>query len=77
MKKLMKKLSKLIVGVSATALLATAGASTVQAIDTDVVDEAWANQPSYTAVALVMLNFKILKSYLKLIVWKMLRTRLL
>lgn len=41
MKKLMKKLSKLIVGVSATALLATAGASTVQAIDTDVVDEAW------------------------------------
>lgn len=41
MKSLIKKLSKLIVGVSATALVATAGVSTVQAIDTDVVDEAW------------------------------------
>lgn len=41
MKNLIKKVSKLIVGISATALVATAGASPVQAIDTDVVDEAW------------------------------------
>jgi uncharacterized protein YpuA (DUF1002 family) len=41
MKNLIKKVSKFLVGLSATALVATAGASTVQAIDTDVVDEAW------------------------------------
>lgn len=41
MKNILKKLSQMIVGVSATALLATAGTSTVHAIDTSVVDEAW------------------------------------
>lgn len=41
MNKLIKKLSQFIIGASATALLATAGVSTVQAIDTSVVDEAW------------------------------------
>lgn len=41
MKNTIKKLSKFILGISATALLATVGTSTAQAIDTDVVDEAW------------------------------------
>lgn len=41
MKSIIKKASKFLVGLSAAALVATAGASTAQAIDTDVVDEAW------------------------------------
>ena len=41
MKTFIKKLSKTIAGVSAGLILATAGASSVQAIDTSVVDEAW------------------------------------
>lgn len=41
MKSILKKASKFLVGLSAAALVATAGASTAQAIDTDVVDEAW------------------------------------
>jgi len=41
MKKILKKMSKLILGTSTLALLATAGVPAVQAIDTDVVDEAW------------------------------------
>lgn len=41
MKNMFKKLTKLAVGASATLLFATASLSTVQAIDTSVVDEAW------------------------------------
>ena len=41
MKNFIKKLSKVITGMSAGLVLATAGTSTVQAIDTSVVDEAW------------------------------------
>lgn len=41
MKNLMKKISRFILGLGATALLATAGAPSVQAIDPNVVDEAW------------------------------------
>lgn len=50
MKNFIKKLSKFITGTSAGLILATAGASTVQAIDTSIVDEAWENQPLFTAV---------------------------
>lgn len=41
MKTMLKKLNKIVLGVGATALMATAGATSVQAIDTSVVDEAW------------------------------------
>lgn len=41
MKNIIKKINKFVVGASATVLLASAGASTVQAIDPNVVDEAW------------------------------------
>lgn len=41
MKNILTKLNKIILGASAAALVATAGVTTVQAIDTSVVDEAW------------------------------------
>lgn len=41
MKKLIKKFSQFIVGASAITLLLAASATTVQAIDPNVVDEAW------------------------------------
>src|SRR5699024_9134025 len=41
MKTFIKKPSKAIAGASAGLILATAGASPVQAIDTSVVDDAW------------------------------------
>ncbi len=41
MKKLVKKVSRLLLGFGATALLATAGAQSAHAIDPNVVDEAW------------------------------------
>lgn len=41
MKNILTKLNKMILGASAAALVATAGVTTVQAIDTSVVDEAW------------------------------------
>ncbi len=41
MKNEIKKLKQVILGLGATALLATAGAQSVQAIDPNVVDEAW------------------------------------
>lgn len=41
MKKLFHKLSKVIAGASAALVFATAGAGSVAAIDTSVVDEAW------------------------------------
>ena len=41
MKNIMKKLTKVMIGTSATALLAVASMTTVEAIDTSVVDEAW------------------------------------
>lgn len=46
MKKLMKKMSRFLFGVGATALIATATAANVQAIDPNVVDEAW-GQPTF------------------------------
>lgn len=46
MKNIMRKLSQLVVGASAMTLLATAGATSVQAIDPNVVDEAW-GQPTF------------------------------
>ena len=41
MKSILKRLTKLIATTSAGLMLVTAGAATVQAIDTSVVDEAW------------------------------------
>ncbi len=41
MKNLKTKISKLLLGTTSLALLATAGVSTVHAIDPNVVDEAW------------------------------------
>lgn len=41
MSKILKKLSKFIIGASAVALLTTTGVTSVKAIDTSVVDEAW------------------------------------
>jgi len=41
MKKILKQLSKIILGTSTVALLASAGALKAQAIDPNVVDEAW------------------------------------
>ena len=41
MKKIMNKLTKMVIGATAATLFATAGLSTVKAIDTSVVDEAW------------------------------------
>jgi len=46
MKKILKQLSKIILGTSTLALLATAGVPAVQAIDTDVVNEAW-GEPTF------------------------------
>jgi len=46
MKKILKQLSKIILGMSTLALLATIGVPAVQAIDTDVVNEAW-GQPTF------------------------------
>src|SRR5690554_139073 len=41
MKNILKKLNKFIIGASAMAMLATTGVTSVKAIDTSVVDEAW------------------------------------
>lgn len=41
MNKILKKLNKFMIGASTMALLATASVTTVAAIDTSVVDEAW------------------------------------
>lgn len=41
MKNIMKKLTKVMIGASATALMVAASMTTVEAIDTSVVDEAW------------------------------------
>jgi len=46
MKKILKQLSKIILGTSTLAFLATAEVPAVQAIDTDVVNEAW-GQPTF------------------------------
>lgn len=41
MKNILKKLNKFIIGASAMVMLATTGVTSVKAIDTSVVDEAW------------------------------------
>lgn len=41
MKNILKKLNKFIIGASAMAMLTTTGVTSVKAIDTSVVDEAW------------------------------------
>lgn len=41
MKNILKKLNKFIIGASAMAMLTTIGVTSVKAIDTSVVDEAW------------------------------------